>query len=128
VIFRIPGNCPSKSNSYRVSGNRLVKTSACRRFESTFSVFMGNKYKGLEYDGIFEVWIIVYFSNWKSDLDGCFKIVLDCLQKFRVIKNDNKCIRIRAEKYVDKKEPRVEIKLITYPKYEPVDKLPKTWT
>jgi len=101
MFFCIPVNVPSKSNSYRIVGNRLVKTSACKRFEAAFS--------------------------WRSDLDGCNKILLDCLQKFGVIKNDNKCIRIWEEKYVDKNNPRVEMKLITEPKYEPVDPLPKTW-
>lgn len=127
MFFCIPVNVPSKSNSYRIVGNRLVKTSACKRFEAAFSVYMDNKYKGMGFDSIFEVRIAVYYSNWRSDLDGCNKILLDCLQKFGVIKNDNKCIRIWEEKYVDKSNPRVEMKLITEPKYEPVDPLPKTW-
>ena len=127
MFFCIPGNVPSKSNSYRISGKRLIKTHACRRYEMNFSVYMNRKYKGVMHDGVFEILIAIYYQNWKSDLDGSFKILLDCLQKFRVIKNDNKCIRIRAEKYVDKENPRVEMKIITNPKYDPVDKLPKTW-
>ena len=128
MFFLIKGNRPSKSNSYRVSGKRLVKTAACRLFETQFSVDMDNKYKGIKFDGIFELRIAVYFSSYASDIDGCNKILLDCLQKYDVIKNDNKCIRIWQEKYVDRKNPRVEMKLITNPKYAPVDPLPRGWS
>ncbi len=129
MYFLIKGNCPSKSNGYRISGNKLIKTALCRRFESQFSVDMDNKYKGIKYNGIFEVQIKVYFSSYASDIDGCTKILLDCLQKYDVIKNDNKCIRIRDfEKYVDRKNPRVEMKLITNPEYTPVNPLPRGWS
>ena len=117
MFFLIKGNCPSKSNGYRISGNRLVKTALCRRFESQFSVDMDNKFKGIKHNKIFELQIIVYFSSYASDIDGCSKILLDCLGMYDVIKNDNKCIRIsKYEKYVDRKNPRVEMTLITNPK------------
>jgi len=127
MFFKIFGNVPSKSNSYRVSGKRLVKTAECRLFETKFSVFMNNMYKGLNYDGIFELRIAVYFRTYKSDVDGCAKILLDCLEKYDVIKNDQKCIRITITKHVEKKNPRVEMAMILDPKYEPADPLPRTW-
>ena len=48
-----------------------------------------------------------------SDLDNHAKVVLDCLQKVGAIKNDNKCVKIVAEKFLDKVNPRIEFKLIS---------------
>jgi Holliday junction resolvase RusA-like endonuclease len=47
------------------------------------------------------------------DLDNALKCLLDCLQYAKAIKNDNKCVRIVAEKFIDKLNPRVEFKIIT---------------
>ena len=45
-------------------------------------------------------------------LDNSLKIILDCLQKVNAIKNDNNCIKIVAQKFIDKDRPRIEFKLI----------------
>ena len=45
---------------------------------------------------------------WGPNLDGSMKIILDCLQKVNAFKNDNKCIKIVAQKFVDKETPRIE--------------------
>jgi Holliday junction resolvase RusA-like endonuclease len=39
--------------------------------------------------------------------------VLDAMQKANVITNDNKCVKIVAEKFIDKVNPRIEFKLVT---------------
>ena len=41
-----------------------------------------------------------------------FKIILDCLQKVNAIKNDNNCVKITAEKFIDKIKPRIEFTII----------------
>jgi Holliday junction resolvase RusA-like endonuclease len=48
-----------------------------------------------------------------SDLDNHCKVVLDCLQKAGAIVNDNKCVKIVAEKFIDKVNPRIEFKIVT---------------
>jgi Holliday junction resolvase RusA-like endonuclease len=49
----------------------------------------------------------------RSDIDNSLKVQLDCLQKCKAIKNDNLCVKIVAEKFVDKENPRVEFKIVT---------------
>ena len=76
---------------------------------------MYEKNFGLQYKrhpkilGNFELIVSVYFRSNKSDLDGMFKVVLDCLQGVDAIDNDRYCMRIVASKFVDKENPRVEI-------------------
>jgi Holliday junction resolvase RusA-like endonuclease len=53
----------------------------------------------------------VYYENQRPDLDNCFKIVLDCLQGCKAIKNDRNCVKITARKFIDKINPRIEFTL-----------------
>lgn len=43
----------------------------------------------------------------KSRLDVCEE------QKWKAIKNDNLCVKVVAEKFIDKANPRVEFKIVT---------------
>lgn len=107
----IYGQVPSKSNSYRsvtINGiNKLVKTNEVRKYEKSF-LLQCNVYRNLGLQDDFEFYGDIFFRSSKSDLDGCLKVVLDCLQKANAIKNDNKCVKIFLRKYVDKNNPRVE--------------------
>lgn len=107
----IEGNIPSKSNSYRivtVAGHAsLTKTAALKKYEDSFYMQVG-KYRNMGISGLFEFYIRVYYPSMRSDLDNSLKCVLDCLQRTGTIKNDNKCVRIEAEKYIDKARPRIE--------------------
>jgi Holliday junction resolvase RusA-like endonuclease len=47
-------------------------------------------------------------SSQRPDLDNIFKVVLDMLQSCNAIANDRNCVKIVAQKFVDKKEPRIE--------------------
>lgn len=44
-------------------------------------------------------------------MDNALKVVLDCLQRVKTISNDNKCVKIVAEKFLDKDKPRIEFEL-----------------
>jgi Holliday junction resolvase RusA-like endonuclease len=53
----------------------------------------------------------VYYESQKPDLDNALKIVLDCLQGCKAIKNDRNCVKIIAQKFIDKTNPRIEFEL-----------------
>ena len=111
----IQGSPPSKSNSYRVitfQGHAsLGKTPALKEYERRFYI-QCDKYRNARIKGYFELYLKVFFPSERSDLDNSLKIILDCLQKADAIQNDNRCIKIVAEKYLDKERPRIEFLII----------------
>ena len=111
----ILGNVPSKSNCYKIiySGGHpdIGKTDALTKYEKSFYMQVG-KYRNLGIAGFFEYHCRVYYPSMRSDLDNSLKVQLDCLQYTGTIKNDNKCVKIVAEKYIDKSNPRVEFQII----------------
>lgn len=111
----IYGNPPSKSNSYRIitikGHGSLCKTKALAQYEKDFYI-QCNHYRNKNIEGYFEFYIDVFYPNQRSDLDGVMKVVLDCLQKVNAIKNDNRAIKIVAQKFLDKLNPRIEFELI----------------
>lgn len=110
-IVTIYGNVPQKSNTYRIGVNGLYKTDKLKAYEHNFYLQVGS-YRELNIDGFFEFYVDVYFPSMRSDLDNAMKVLLDCLQMTKTIKNDNRCVKIVARKFVDKTNPRVEIHLI----------------
>lgn len=105
----IEGVCPSKSNCYRVTNNFFYKTSALKDFENKFFIQCRNRDRMIT--GYFEILLKVFYPNERSDLDNSLKVIMDCLQSCKVIKNDNRCVKIVAEKYLDKNRPRIEFEL-----------------
>ena len=107
----IMGNCPSKSNCYKIIkiGNisSLGKTASLRQYEKDFYI-QCNIYRDANIEGYFEIYIDVFYPNQRSDLDNSLKVVLDCLQKVKAVKNDNKLVKIVARKFLDKLNPRIE--------------------
>jgi Holliday junction resolvase RusA-like endonuclease len=85
----------------------LIKTKALKIYEDNFFI-QCNHYRDKNIDTYFEFYIDVYYPSQRSDLDNSLKVVLDCLQKVKAIKNDNKCIKIVAQKFLDKENPRIE--------------------
>lgn len=108
----ILGNTPSKSNCYKVikinGVGSLGKTGRLKQYEKDFFIQIPPKYRRLDITGYFEFEIDVFYPSQRADLDNSLKVVLDCLQKAKVIRNDNKCVRIVANKALDKNNPRVE--------------------
>ena len=58
--------------------------------------------------GYFKLTVDVFYENMRPDLDNCLKVLLDCLQQCRAIKNDRNCVDICARKLIDKADPRIE--------------------
>ena len=113
--FIITGNTPSKSNSYKVIrlGNRcgLGKQKKLYDYEKSFlSQMLQYDYEII--DGNFKFIIDVFYDSRRPDLDNSLKVVLDCLQKAKAIKNDNKCLEINAYKHLDKLKPRIEFSIV----------------
>ena len=108
----IHGNTPSKSNCYKIitlgSKERryssLGKTKVLKTYEDQFFIQLPPKLRNLDIAG--------YYPSQRADLDNSLKIVLDCLQMTKTIRNDNKCVRIVANKALDKTNPRIEFKII----------------
>lgn len=113
---KILGTPVSKSNAYRIitiGGHAsLTKTKAMHAYEESFLWQVG-KIRDSNISVPFEFYIDVYFPSKRSDLDGAMKGILDCLQKAKVIKNDNNLCLLHARKFIDKENPRIEFKIIT---------------
>ena len=106
---------PSKSNCYKIiyKGGHpdIGKKDALKKYEDSFYMQVG-KYRNMNIPGFFEYHCRVFYPSKRSDLDNSLKVQLDCLQHTNTIKNDNNCVKIVAEKFIDKDNPRVEFKLI----------------
>lgn len=111
----IYGKCPSKSNCYKVvtinGHGSLAKQEALKAYEKSFYL-QCDEYRNKDIKGLFELRLRVFYENQRPDLDNCLKIVLDCLQQCRAIRNDRDCVKIVAEKFIDKERPRIEFELI----------------
>ena len=64
-------------------------------------------------DRRFKLTVDVYFSSDRPDLDNALKVVEDCLQSCKAIKNDRLCAEIHARKLIDKENPRIEFVIET---------------
>lgn len=89
----------------------MAKTAALRAYEKSFFL-QCNVYRNKNIKGLFEIKLHVFNSSQRPDLDNAFKAVLDCLQSCKAIDNDRNCIKIVAEKYVDKSNPRIEFEIV----------------
>lgn len=116
IIQTILGSVPSKSNSYKIitvkkkGGGQhagLGKPDELKRYEESFYE-QCRHYRNKMMTVPFEINLKVYFQNALSDLDNSLKIILDCLQESKAIKNDKQCVAINALKLIDKNNPRVE--------------------
>ena len=107
----ILGQTPSKSNCYKIitlhGHGSLAKTQALKSYEKSFYL-QCNHYRNKNIKGLFELHLDVYNSSQRPDLDNSFKVVLDCLQACKAIENDRNCVKIVAQKFVDKVNPRIE--------------------
>lgn len=113
----IYGNVPSKSNGYKVGvingRGMMYKSKALKQYEKDF--YIQCPIRGKMLLGWLEFRIDVYYPSNRSDLDNSLKIVLDCLQACKAIKNDNKVVLIVARKFIDKSNPRVEFTIDEVP-------------
>lgn len=107
----IHGKTPSKSNSYKIitigGHSSLAKAKALKEYERAF--YLQCPFRGIDIQYYFAIEVKVFHESNRPDLDNAMKILLDCLQSCKVIRNDRYCTEIHAYKFVDKTNPRVEI-------------------
>lgn len=112
----IKGTTPSKSNCYKIitlaGHGSLAKTKTLKQYEESFLWQVG-ELRDLNIGGQFEFYSDVYYNSKRSDIDNSQKILLDCLQRSKTITNDNNCVLIHARKFIDKDNPRAEIRIVT---------------
>lgn len=111
ITETIFGQVVSKANNYQVGNNQhgsryIIKSPEIRAYERSFCR-QCKIYKDKQIDGRFTLFIAVYESSMRYDLDNALKTILDCLQYAGAITNDNLCAKIVAEKRLDKNNPRV---------------------
>lgn len=106
----IYGAPPSKSNSYRIGNKRIFKSADVHRYENDFAIQSGPLHS-LNIK-CFDLYARVFYPDKRQDLDGCTKVVLDCLQQVGAIQNDRYCQEIHLTRHIDKEKPRIELKLI----------------
>lgn len=111
ITETILGQVVSKANNYQVAGSsskprHIVKSSQMRLYERRFRE-QCTIYKGRDIDRHFTLFVAVYESSVRYDLDNAVKTILDCLQQVRAIRNDNLCMKIVAEKHLDRLNPRI---------------------
>ena len=107
----IYGQVVSKANNYQVGndghGRRyIIKSDAIREYERSF-MEQCRIYKYRNINSHFTLYVAVYESSVRYDLDNALKTLLDCLQMVKAITDDNLCRKIVAEKHIDKHRPRV---------------------
>lgn len=113
ITFSYKGEVPSKKNSYRISGNRLIKPMSIKDFEESFYYQFKNAHvAGLAVDGpcAFEGVFYVYHDR---DLDNMVTSVLDALQLCKALTNDKFVVDIKVKKmnaYLSR-GPGVDIRL-----------------
>ena len=119
----ILGQPPSKSNCYRIitihGHASLSKANALKKYEAEF--FKQCSLRDKNISNFFELYIDVFFHSNQPDLDNALKVVLDCLQSCKAIKNDRFCVKIEARKFIDKNNPRIEFSLVEVADIEVVD-------
>lgn len=120
----IYGSVPSKSNCYKIvtlaGHGSLAKTAAMKEFEKRFYLQCG-AYRNRNIQGFFELYADVYFQSNQPDLDNSLKGLMDCLQGCNAIKNDRNCVKIVANKFIDKNNPRIEFTLVEVAKIQEIN-------
>ena len=112
----IHGQIVGKANHYqavpgRNGAKRIIKDEKIRAYERSF-MQQCTKYRNRRISSRFRLFVRVWHSSIRFDLDNSLKTLLDCLQMSGAITDDKLCYQIEAEKHIDKRNPRVEFALL----------------
>lgn len=112
----IRGQVIAKANHYQaVPGKdgmkRIIKDDKIRAYERTF-MQQCRIYRDRGISSRFRLFVRVWHSSERFDLDNSLKTLLDCLQMVGAITDDKLCFQIEAEKKIDRYNPRIEFALL----------------
>lgn len=112
----IHGQIIAKANHYQAvpgkfGAKRIIKDERIRAYEKSF-VQQCKIYRNKGISGRFRLFVRVYHSSVRFDLDNSLKTLLDCLQMVGAITDDKLCFQIEAEKKIDKYHPRIEFAIL----------------
>ena len=112
----IYGQIIAKANHYQAvpgtSGQkRIIKDKIIRAYERFF-MEQCKTYRNKRISSRFRLFVRVWHSSERFDLDNSLKTLLDCLQMVGAIANDKLCYQIEAEKHLDKYHPRIEFAIM----------------
>ena len=112
----IHGQIVAKANHYqavpgRNGEKRIIKDGKIRAYERSF-MEQCTKYRNRRISSRFRLFVRVWHSSIRFDLDNSLKTLLDCLQMVEAITDDKLCFQIEAEKHIDKYHPRIEFALL----------------
>lgn len=115
-VETINGQIVAKANHYlsvpaKPGEKRIIKDDVIRTYESNF-LKQCRLYKNRHISGRFRLFVRVFHSSMRFDLDNSLKTLLDCLQMAGAITDDKLCFQIEAEKKIDKYNPRVEFAIL----------------
>lgn len=116
ITETIYGQIVAKANHYMsVPGKggtkRIIKDEKIREYERSF-IAQCKVYRNRRISSRFRLFVRVYHSSVRFDLDNSLKTLLDCLQMVGAIEDDKLCFQIEAEKKIDKYHPRIEFALL----------------
>ena len=108
----IHGQIVAKANHYqavpgRGGTKRIIKDEKIRTYERSF-MQQCRIYRNRGISSRFRLFVRVFHSSVRFDLDNSLKTLLDCLQMAGAIRDDNLCFQIEAEKHIDRYHPRIE--------------------
>jgi len=105
------GQIIAKANHYQAvpdhnGGRRIIKDAAIKAYEKNF-MQQCKVYKDKGINTPFTLFVKVFHSSMRYDIDNSLKTLLDCLQYVHAITDDNLCMKIVAEKAIDRQRPRM---------------------
>lgn len=112
----IHGQIVAKANHYQAvpgkdGSRRIIKDEKIRSYEKSF-MQQCRIYRNKSISSRFRLFVRVFHSSVRFDLDNSLKTLLDCLQAVNAIKDDRLCFQIEAEKRIDKYDPRIEFAIL----------------
>lgn len=109
-FFVVLGKVPTKSNKYRIGKGNFYRDESISLYEKDFAKQVTSKYKNrFKNKDRLIVMVDWYTTNFRQDIDAPLKILLDCMQKNQIIINDNRIDYLNIVRYIDRKNPRVEV-------------------
>lgn len=111
--FSVPGSPLSQNAVYRRrgKGGGLYMTDEGKAFKEEIALrALHARPDGWDLKRWFEVGVTCYFDSERPDVDGPCKLALDAMESV-LYDNDRQVVKVTMERRVDRKAPRMEVKV-----------------